>query len=158
MKFHRISNTIYALVGALAIASAANAGETLLDVSIGDQQHKYTLEDLQALPSTEFATTTIWTDGQQVFEGVLLKELLGKLDVTEGEIEATAINDYSVTLPVSDATVDGPIVAYLLNGSLMSRRGKGPLWIVYPYDSNPSYKTETIYSRSIWQMDRIAVK
>ncbi|MGR3607464.1 MAG: oxidoreductase, partial [Sulfitobacter sp.] len=43
-------------------------------------------------------------------------------------------------------------------GSLMSRRGKGPLWIVYPYDNNPSYKTETIYSRSIWQMDRIAVK
>ena len=158
MKFQTISNTIYALVGGMAIATAANAGEILLDVSIGDQKHKYTLEDLQALPSTDFVTSTIWTEGPQVFEGVLLKELLDKLNVTEGEIEATAINDYSVTLPVSDATADGPIVAYLTNGSLMSRRGKGPLWIVYPYDSNPMYKTETIYSRSIWQLDRIAVK
>tara|TARA_R110000765_G_scaffold24497_1_gene61244 strand:+ start:186 stop:662 length:477 start_codon:yes stop_codon:yes gene_type:complete len=158
MKFQTISNTIYALVGGMAIATAANAGEILLDVSIGDQKHKYTLEDLQALPSTDFVTGTIWTEGPQVFEGVLLKELLDKLDVTEGEIEAIAINDYSVTLPVSDATADGPIVAYLANGSLMSRRGKGPLWIVYPYDSNPMYKTETIYSRSIWQLDRIAVK
>ena len=150
MKFQTISNTIYALVGGMAIATAANAGEILLDVSIGDQKHKYTLEDLQALPSMDFVTSTIWTEGPQVFEGVLLKELLDKLNVTEGEIEATAINDYSVT--------DGPIVAYLANGSLMSRRGKGPLWIVYPYDSNPMYKTETIYSRSIWQLDRIAVK
>lgn len=158
MKFQTISNTIYALVGGMAIATAANAGEILLDVSIGDQKHKYTLEDLQALPSMDFVTSTIWTEGPQVFEGVLLKELLDKLNVTEGEIEATAINDYSVTLPVSDATADGPIVAYLTNGSLMSRRGKGPLWIVYPYDSNPMYKTETIYSRSIWQLDRIAVK
>ena len=39
----------------------------------------------------------------------------------------------------------------------MSLRDKGPLWIVYPFDSNPSYSTEVTYARSIWQLDRIEV-
>ncbi|MGB1266126.1 MAG: oxidoreductase, partial [Nereida ignava] len=50
---------------------------------------------------------------------------------------------------------DGPIIAYKQNGSEMSRRRKGPLWIVYPYDDKKSYQTETVYSRSIWQLDRL---
>ena len=52
----------------------------------------------------------------------------------------------------------GPIIAYERNGKEMSVRSKGPLWIVYPYDSNPSYKTEAIYSRSIWQLEGIVLK
>jgi hypothetical protein len=37
----------------------------------------------------------------------------------------------------------------------MSIREKGPLWLVYPYDLNKAYQSETIYSRSIWQLVRI---
>ena len=40
----------------------------------------------------------------------------------------------------------------------MSVREKGPLWIVYPYDSNIAFQTETIYARSIWQLDRISIE
>ncbi|MEC8574513.1 MAG: oxidoreductase, partial [Pseudomonadota bacterium] len=39
----------------------------------------------------------------------------------------------------------------------MSLRDKGPLWIVYPFDSDPAYQTEAIYSRSIWQLEEITV-
>jgi hypothetical protein len=49
-------------------------------------------------------------------------------------------------------------VAYLRNGAEMSMRDKGPLWIVYPYDAKPDYQSELIYSRSIWQLDRIEVQ
>jgi hypothetical protein len=52
----------------------------------------------------------------------------------------------------------GPIVAFARNGAPMPLRDKGPLWIVYPYDSNPDYQSELIYSRSIWQLDRIEVR
>jgi hypothetical protein len=31
-------------------------------------------------------------------------------------------------------------------------RDKGPLWVVYPYDSKPDYQSELIYVRSIWQL------
>ena len=40
----------------------------------------------------------------------------------------------------------------------MSVREKGPLWVIYPFDSDPEYQTEVIYSRSIWQLDRIVVE
>lgn len=112
---------------------------------------------LEAMEPVEFTTTTMWTDGPQVFTGVLLLDLLTALGVTEGKIRATALNDYAVDIPVSDAVEGGPIVAYLLNGEPMSVRDKGPLWIVYPYDSKRKYRTEVIYSRSIWQLHRMEV-
>jgi hypothetical protein len=116
-----------------------------------------TLDDLKQLGATELETSTIWTEGVHQFTGVLLSDLLGYLGAQGSQIEATAINDYSITIPVSDAVDGGPIVAYLMNGETMSRRDKGPLWIVYPFDSDAKYRTETIYSRSIWQLNKIAV-
>ncbi len=43
-------------------------------------------------------------------------------------------------------------------GQYMTPRDKGPLFIVYPYDSNPDLKNQKFYSRSVWQVARIEVK
>lgn len=126
------------------ITTTNDAGTAVLD-----------LEMLQALETRKIETTTIWTEGTQVFEGVRLKTLVDALGLEGTTLRATAINDYAVDIPFADATQDGPIVAYLLNGKEMSVRDKGPLWIVYPYDENADFRTEVIYSRSIWQMTRI---
>jgi len=134
------------------------AQEVVLSVIHGAGEETYTVEDLQSMPISEFETETIWTEGKQTFKGVTLKTILDSLDIQGGELTAIAVNDYSVTIPVSDAVDDGPVIAYLQNGEPMSRRDKGPLWIVYPYDKVRAYKTETIYSRSIWQLDRLVVK
>jgi hypothetical protein len=40
----------------------------------------------------------------------------------------------------------------------MTVRDKGPLFIIYPYDSNPDLKAQKYYSRSVWQIARIEVK
>lgn len=115
------------------------------------------LEDLKQLGATEIETSTLWTDGVHQFTGVLLSDLLTHLQAQGDTIQATAINDYSITIPVSDAVTGGPIVAYSMNGEPMSRRDKGPLWVIYPFDSDAKYRTETIYSRSIWQLNKIKV-
>lgn len=73
-------------------------------------------------------------------------------------MKSIALNDYAVDIPVSDAVADGPIVAYLMNDQPMPVRDKGPLWIVYPFDSKAEYRTEAIYSKSIWQLSRIELK
>lgn len=112
---------------------------------------------LQNLDATVIETSTIWTDGVRRFQGVSLKALTELLEVDAGTLKATAINDYSVQIPVSDATTDGPIIAYLMDDNPMSVREKGPLWIIYPYDSASEFRSEVIYSRSIWQLDRIEV-
>ena len=110
-----------------------------------------------ALGTQSIETSTIWTDGVNTFEGVSLKTLTDLVGADSGQLLASAINDYTVEIPVSDAVEGGPIVAYRLNGDEMSVRNKGPLWIIYPYDQSADYRTEVIYSRSIWQLDRIEV-
>ena len=73
------------------------------------------------------------------------------------KLKATALNNYSVEIPISDAVAGGPVLAYKIDGERLSVREKGPIWLVYPYDENVAYKTETIYSRSIWQLERLEV-
>ncbi|WP_375279837.1 molybdopterin-dependent oxidoreductase [Pseudooctadecabacter sp.] len=114
-------------------------------------------ELLATLPVTTFETSTIWTDGVHSFTGVSLADLAAELGVEDGHFLATAINDYTVEIPVSDAVEGGPIIAYLMDGEEMSVRDKGPLWVIYPYDSNAAYRTEVVYSRSIWQLDRLDI-
>lgn len=117
----------------------------------------FDLEMLRALGEAEIVTDTIWTPGPQTFTGVSLARLLEAVGAQGTTLNATAINDYSVTIPVSDATPDGPIIAYALDGTAMSRRDKGPLWVIYPFSSDPAYRTEVIYSRSIWQLVHLNV-
>lgn len=112
---------------------------------------------LEELGTRTLETTTIWTEGPQKFEGVTLAALLDFLCVTGGTIRASAINDYSIEIPFETISEEAPILAMRRNERNMTVRQKGPLWIIYPYDSHPDYRTEVVYSRSIWQLDRIEV-
>ncbi len=153
------------LTGAILLAMMASQAmsDTLLTVT-GDvaassegTQWDFKEADLRALPLEQFVTETIWTEGTQTFEGVSLSALLTHVGARNGKLLATAVNDYTVAIPTSDAVEDGPIIAYMHNGAKMSLRDKGPLWIVYPFEGNEAYNTEEYYSRSIWQLDRIEV-
>ncbi|QDC10758.1 oxidoreductase [Oceanicola sp. D3] len=140
----------------------APEGEVILTVSgalattnTEEGTAQFDLAMLEALGATTIETTTIWTEGTKTFEGVPLSLLVERLGIEGETLRATAINDYSVEIPLTDAIEGGPIVAYRMDNDEMSVRDKGPLWIVYPYDSSDDYRTEVIYSRSIWQLDRI---
>ena len=165
LRAYFVAATCALMLGAPVSAEnlAAPTGEVILTVS-GDvastnqgETAAFDLDMLEGFEVTEFSTETPWTEGVQTFEGVSLKALMDALGVTEGTIKATAINDYAVDIPVADAVVDGPIIAFRRNGEPMSVRDKGPLWVVYPYDLNDAYQTEVVYSRSIWQLDRLDI-
>ena len=148
---------------AISLGTPLLAGDAILTVSgqvstpaTGDGW-RFDLQALQALPSVRFETTTIWTEGDQQFEGVSLAVLLDHVGAEGDTLHAVALNDYAVTIPFSDAIEGGPIIAYLHNGAEMSVREKGPLWIIYPFDDNEAYQSEEYYSRSIWQLDRIEI-
>lgn len=117
----------------------------------------FDMDMLRSLGEVSFSTTTPWTEGVQNFTGVPLKTLVEALGVGEGTLRAEAINDYAIDIPLSDAVDGGPIVAYLHNGQPMSVRQKGPLWIVYPYDLRGEYQAEVIFSRSVWQLNRLEI-
>jgi hypothetical protein len=151
------------LAGSVAALDAAQ-GEVLLSITgavtetNADHAAEFDLAMLEGFEAVEIQTTTIWTEGVQTFVGVELDDLLDAIGAEGDTLRAIAANDYAVDIPVADAIDGGPIIAYRRNGEPMSLREKGPLWIVYPFDSSPEYQSELIYSRSIWQLNRIEVQ
>lgn len=150
-----------AMAAASVGASDAPAGPVILTVTgeLGDRTRlEFDLAMLQAMPVSTIQTSTPWTDGVQTFSGVALADFLDAIGVASGSLHCLALNQYSVEIPVEDATMYQPIIAYLREGQPMTRRNKGPLWVVYPFDSSVSVRHEHINSRSIWHLTEIEVR
>ena len=148
---------------ALAGTIPAPAGEVVLRVS-GQIANRtdgtaalFDMAALEALPAAHIVTTTAWTEGDVAFDGVLLRDLLAAVGADGNTLSAIAINDYAISIPVSDAQYD-VIIAYRMNGEPMSVRDKGPLWVVYPVSQNPELKGPDTEAKMIWQLRELAVK
>ncbi|WP_120501248.1 oxidoreductase [Roseovarius sp. EL26] len=147
----------------VCLPSHVLSNETVLtvsgDIAASDKGETWAFDimDLKALSTVRFETSTIWTERSHTFEGVLLITLLNHVGASKGTINAIALNDYAVKIPTADAVKGGPIIAYMRDGVEMSIRDKGPLWIIYPFDDNKSYRSEEYYSRSVWQLNRLEV-
>ena len=118
---------------------------------------EFDLAHLEHLGVSKLVTWTPWTEGDQVFVGVALADLLTHLGATGTRIHATASNNYEVTFPAGDVTDHGGIVAYLQNGAALPD-DKGPLWIVYDYDSDPQLLGDRFQSASIWNLVALSVR
>lgn len=136
----------------------APAGSPLLILEHPAGRIALDIEDLTRMPSVEFVTGTIWTRGPQHFRGVQLCDLVAWAGGGDMHlIRAYTADEFVAEIPISDAIPGGPIVAYLRNGRPMGRRDHGPLWLVYPYDSNSNYRDAQTYARSVWQLDRLSL-
>ncbi|MDA5557200.1 molybdopterin-dependent oxidoreductase [Shimia sp. MMG029] len=139
------------------------SGSVILTVSGTIDKHnvdgtaQFDLDMMRELPSVSISTSTIWTEGVLMFTGVPVALLLEELGSSGNTLRASAINDYTIEIPVESLEDTYPILAYEMNGSPMHRRDKGPLWVIYPFDSDEKYRTSQVFSRSIWQLDRIEV-
>ncbi len=70
---------------------------------------------------------------------------------------ASAANDYSanLTFPPGDDLVADHRNAD--RGEFIPRRDKGPLWIVFPFDADPAYRTPVAFGQSVWQLVKLSV-
>lgn len=151
-----IFSSVFAFV--LSFSSLSHAEGLSLAVRSADgSEMALSLSDLDALPQSEFETTTIWTDDTVTFSGVSLSKLLEGINLDGATVRMVALNDYSVEMPASEIGEDYPIVATRMDGALMAIRDKGPYWVVYPYDTDAKFQTETVYARSIWQLKELYV-
>ncbi|WP_439143594.1 molybdopterin-dependent oxidoreductase [Planktotalea sp.] len=145
---------ILTVLSFIALPTLASA-EDILSITNGDVTVELTKADVAKLEQTAFETTTIWTEGKIEFSGPTLKSILELANITEGVVSLTAINDYTIEIPVADITEEAPIVANLMNGEPFNRREKGPYWVVYPFDADKKYQQEKVYALSIWQLSSI---
>ena len=114
-------------------------------------------EMLEGLGMQTVTTTTPWHTGPQTFEGVPMAKVMVLVGAKGKTVKALALNDYVTQIPIDDFAKHGPILALKRNGEYMPVRDKGPLFIVYPYDSKTELKSQTYYGRSAWQLKRMEV-
>ena len=74
-----------------------------LEVTNVEGTAQFDMEMLQSLDNTTFETSTIWTEGNHLFEGVSLANLVEYLGIEGESLRATAINDYTVEITIEDA-------------------------------------------------------
>jgi len=114
-------------------------------------------DTISAFRQNVIETETIWTSGQIQFSGPTLWDVLEHYDAGSGNIELTALNDYSAVVARSLITKEAPIIANRIDGAPFGPRHKGPYWIVFPYDSSPEYRNQVVYAASVWQLTSITV-
>lgn len=112
---------------------------------------------LEALGTTGFVTNTPWYKEAVRFDGVLMRTLMGAVGASGERVTATALNDYSTEIPLADFERYDVLLALKRDGEYMPVRDKGPLFIVYPFDSLPELQAKKFYSRSAWQLAQLAV-
>jgi len=161
------------MVGAVMLVAVCFAAETSLPeptekpiltvtgkitVTNKDGTAQFDRAMLESLGAASFSTSTPWYKEAVKFEGVPLAKVMEAVGATGDRIVSIALNDYSAEMPMEDARKYGVLLALKRDGEYMTVRDKGPLFIIYPFDSNPDLKAQKYYSRSVWQIARIEVK
>lgn len=152
------------LAHALALGLPPPTGRVILTISgkIGQfnqgRQAVFDMAMLQALPQHSFTTNTPWYSRPVKFTGPLLRDVLDAVKAQGSTILASAINDYAIQIPVSDAYEHRVIVARLIDDHEVPVRLKGPLFVVYPFDDKAELRTSVYIERSIWQLRHMSIE
>jgi len=159
------------VVAVLLTTGAAGAAEPLppaaepvllsvtgaIDATNSPGEARFDRTMLEGLGRGVIRTSTPWTEGVRLFEGVPLRRVLDRVGARGTRLHATALNAYEVTLPIADLAYD-PLLAMRMDGERLFARGKGPLWIVYPRDQNALLQNERFDQRWVWQLVRLHVE
>lgn len=147
------------MAGAYPARAAAADEPILLTVVTPQGEEEFGLARLDGLPQQRFRTTTLWTMGEIEFSGPALRDVLAAAGAgAAARVDGYAQNDYHTVFAPGTIESSLPIVATRMNGATFGPRDLGPLWVVYPFDSDDRFRSETVYSRSIWQLVRLVVQ
>jgi len=163
---------IFALCGISAVLSMAlpaaalqpAKGKVVLTLagSVGEKNTPnaadFDLEMLEKLPQHTFSTLTPWDKQPVAFTGPLLRDVLAAAKASGVLLKATALNDYQTSIPFEDVQKFEVILAHKMNGKSIPVKTKGPLFIVYPFDSNAELRSAVYYERSAWQLKSLTIE
>jgi hypothetical protein len=141
------------------ICQAQDAAVLTIDGKIsGTAPRDFSLNQLESLGLETIETTTPWHDGKVIFEGVSLRRFMEHVGASGNTADVFALNNYYTKIPLSDFIQYQVILATRKNGAHMPVADKGPLFIIYPFDSLRELKSELFYSRSAWQIRKITIE
>lgn len=143
-----------------SIAAAADLPTIVVNGSDSGSPISMTFDrqELEQMGMVLVETTTPWNEGIVDFEGVPIEQILSTAGVSGTVATVTALNDYSVDIPVSDFSQFGVILAIKRNGEYMPVADQGPFFVIYPFDSDPALDAQPYHGRAVWQVKEITVE
>jgi len=129
-----------------------------IDESNSPQGAQFDMAMIEKLPQRSFTTLTPWEKEPIQFRGPLLRDVLAAVKAQGSVIKAMALNDYQSSIPVEDAMKFDMVMATKMNGKPIPIKTKGPLFIVYPFDSKPELRSAVYYERSPWQLKSLTLE
>lgn len=141
----------------LGVGTAAAAQEGLVVASMsGEQSQSFTIEDLRALTQVVVRTSNEFVEQESEFTGPLARDVLSAVGPqASGTLLLTAANDYQVEVPATEIYDYDVIFALEMDGVALSRRDKGPIWVIYPMTQHKELQDPVYNSRLIWQLVRV---
>lgn len=138
------------------LAATLAPAEPLLLVH-GEEATLLTRNELAELPAVQLVTGTPWTTTTDRYHGVTLEALMTVLPTSaaRNRVRLVALNDYSVTAPVSKLLAAEATLAYERNGAPMPVRDYGPFWLLFPFSERPELMRQDIRDLSVWQLQRL---
>jgi hypothetical protein len=139
----------------------ATDAPAMLTITAGEHVAALSAADVAALPQHEIRTANEFIDGVGVFTGPLARVALADaMAAAPGATEAVmvALNDYEVAIPLSDFLDYDVVLATAMNGKPLTRRDKGPIWVMYPIDDHNELRQSIYDNRLIWQLKTIVLR
>lgn len=114
------------------------------------------LAELSKLPRYRLLTDSPWEEGQQEFEGVLLRDVLALLRLSDAKaVIIYAMDNYSQRIPRED-WVDYPtLLALRADDAFLTRRNQGPTRLVYPVLDHPELDNPVHKNRWVWLIETL---
>ncbi|MGV1795316.1 hypothetical protein [Rhizobium sp. A37_96] len=111
-----------------------------------------------ALSTSTVTTSTPWTPKSD-FTGPLLSKLLGETEAEGKKLRLTAFDNFSVEVDAAYLEKYGTILATSKNGTRLTIRDFGPIFVMYPRDSfKDELDTPAAASYLVWQLCGIEVE
>ena len=140
------------------------AGPVILTVSGRIKSGKpvrFDLATLESLGLIRFTTLTSWTDGAG---GVRRGAAVGPAGCRRGRSRRHVPEPYrrstisKARRPIADGRKWPVMLALKRDGEYMSRRDRGPIWMIYPQHAYPELGQREYFSRWVWQLKAITVE
>lgn len=147
-------------VSSLTVPAALAQTLTIVDET-GDAPVtiELTLEEIEAMERHEIRTNTVWTDRTITFSGVRPATIAELISGAFTEVQATALNEFSVFVPLADFAPDADvIIATRADGEPMAVRDNGPFWLMFNFDTLDQAGRTAAEQRSIWQLSRLVFR
>jgi len=150
-------------VVSLCVPVATLAQEVLLtinrDVNGVSDVVELSRAELEQLDQKTVRTMNDFVDAPTNFVGPLARDVLDTVGRgVQDTVLMTAANDFQVEIPVAEFDKYDVIFALSADGTTLSPRDKGPIWIIYPMSQHRELQDTTFNARLIWQLVRIDIK